>query len=119
MIIKVIAELESVDKAELCARRIRDNVSGIRRINIQRKYTPGSENYYTNAVPYNTQGFGTYQTMLFPSYSVVEGSVYNGTASTEKGSEAAVEVECDDDSASKVVSYLNAYGAVKIRKRYN
>ncbi len=119
MIIKVTAELDSVDRAELCARRVRDNVEGIRRINIRQKNFSRESNYFTNAVPYNTQGFGTYQTMLFPSYNnVFEGSVYNGAAGAETGSEASLEIECDDDNVSRVVSYLNAYGAVKIKKIY-
>lgn len=115
MNIKIIGELENVDKAELAARSIRDNVEGVTRINIIEKNNHTNQSYFAMGGPYNSS-----QTSYF--LMNVHDSSYNAflndTIEIERGNESNLEIDCEEESARQVIAQIHAHGGIKVRKLY-
>ncbi|NLJ16795.1 MAG: hypothetical protein GX346_06665 [Clostridiales bacterium] len=115
MLIRIIGELDSVDRAELAARSIRDNISGVSKINIVEKARNLNQSYYAMGVPYNSNQTSYYFMNVYdPEYN----AAINSTPEIERGIEANLEIDCDEEAARQVIAQLHAHGGVKVRKLY-
>ena len=115
MIIKIVGELDSVDRAELAARSIRDKIDGVSRINIIEKNSNNNQSYFSVGAPYNGNQTSLYYMNVYdPSYN----SVVNSSPEIETGIEANLEIDCNESSATRVIAQIHAHGGVKVRKLY-
>lgn len=110
---RITAEFDSVDMAELAGRRIRDSLSGITRIDIHQKQGDTQNYYYySGALPYIQPFNSTSANLFYPTFP--ENLQYE---QIEAGQEATIDINCDKESCGQVISCLNNYGALKIRRR--
>lgn len=116
MKIKIIGELENVDKAELAARSIRDNVEGVSRINIHEKNNNTNQSYYAMGGPYNSSQTSYF---LMNVHDSSYNAVLNNAIEIERGNETNLEIDCEEDSARQVIAQIHAHGGVKVRKLYS
>lgn len=113
MTVKITAEFNSVDSAELSARNIRDTVKDISHIHIHsRKGTP-VDYFYNSSEIHNVVFMNTYEN---PYYPVFPASIttFNELAIAD---EATIEVCCPKSEENVVTSKLSSYGGLKIKKR--
>ena len=129
---RISAEFDSIDSAELAARTLRHNVSGILKLSIRARgvnnntdigMTPAATIFPAGAVDYNgsSGGLGTPFPAVFFNIGAGgnqngrQGSDYAENQPVEVPREATLEVLCDDSSVRSVSSHLTSLGGLRIQ----
>lgn len=114
MTVKISAEFDSVDRAELVARNIRDTVKDVSHIHIHtRKGTP-VDNFYTSTEMYSD--VAVMSSYSNPYYTVLPYSELENKE-LSNADEATVEVCCPKSEENVVSSKLSAFGGLRVKKR--
>ena len=125
MIRTITAEFQSIDEAELAARRIKDKVEGISRITINSKNKKANN---TNSIgnigfsnmnvaggfsTYNAVSSSVYTPLIFNNVGEHTGENHFNELSISKS--VTIEIHCKNDDVKIVSSILTALGGLNIK----